>query len=188
MLMVVALVAAACAGSGDAGSTSAEDGTAAETEAPGERSNPADGTTGGEPAGDLPSDQFDSSEGGQASLASFVGQPLVVNFFASWCPPCRAEMPDFEEVHQAVGDEVTFVGIAHQDARDDAADIVETTGVSYEWLHDPRGELFLRFQNFSMPTTLYFDADGRLLDRDNGPIDAGILRERIEGLLEVTPA
>lgn len=58
---------------------------------------------------------FTLVDGDQTSLADYRGTPLVVNFFAAWCPGCYAEMPDLERVHQRLGDQVQFLGLALQE-------------------------------------------------------------------------
>jgi cytochrome c biogenesis protein CcmG, thiol:disulfide interchange protein DsbE len=162
----IALVLAACGGNGDDGGAAGAAGRANES------------------AG-LPSEPFEMSDGSTATFAELIGQPLVVNFFASWCPPCRAEMPDFEEVHAAVGDEVRFLGLALQDTAGAAQALVDATGVSYEWAFDPDGAIFAGFRGFSMPTTVYISADGEIVGRDNGAIAISTLRDRIEELFGV---
>jgi cytochrome c biogenesis protein CcmG, thiol:disulfide interchange protein DsbE len=112
-------------------------------------------------------------------------RPLVVNFFASWCAPCRAEMPDFAAVHQAVGDRVSFVGLALQDTGDAAAELVELTGVAYPWGLDRTGEIFAALDGFAMPTTVYVAADGEIVGSDSGAIDEAQLRDRLVDLCGV---
>jgi thiol-disulfide isomerase/thioredoxin len=165
LVLGLALVLAACGGNGEGGGDGRADGPA------------------GLPG--LPAEPFEMSDGSTATLAEFTGQPLVVNFFASWCPPCRAEMPDFEEVHAAVGDEVRFLGFALQDSTGAAQELVEVTGVSFDWALDPDGAIYTGFRGFSMPTTVYISADGEILERDNGAIDISTLRDRIEDLFGV---
>lgn len=128
----------------------------------------------------LPEEAFEMSDGREVGFGEFVGEPLVVNFFASWCPPCRAEMPDFEAVHQAVGDRVRILGFDVQDTDAAARKLVEQTGITYSWAFDRDGSIYRAFEGFAMPTTLYISADGEVVGRDNGPIDASRLADRIE--------
>lgn len=122
-------------------------------------------------------------DGETARLADFRGQPVVLNFFASWCPPCLAEMPDFEAVHQEVAGEVAFLGAAMQDdSRELALGVVEQTGVTYDLAWDPAGDLFRSFGGFNMPTTVFIDADGRFVERHNGIMTIDQLRAAVEDL------
>lgn len=122
---------------------------------------------------------FQTFEGERASLADYLGRPLVVNFWASWCPPCVVEMPEFEKVHQEVGDRVTFLGMNTQDTRDDAAKIVEETGVTYDLARDPDAEAFEAFGVYAMPSTFFISPDGVIVDTFAGPLTREALTDRI---------
>jgi thiol-disulfide isomerase/thioredoxin len=174
---LLALVAAAC-GSGD-------DGSGAASGAARPQSQESEGLA--EATGDLPTTELEMADGRSVTFADLRdGRPLVVNYFASWCPPCRAEMPDFAAVHTDVGERVSFVGIALQDTQDDAAELVETTGVRYPWGQDPTGETLATLGGFAMPTTFYVSADGEIVGQDNGAIDKDALRDRLADLFGVT--
>jgi thiol-disulfide isomerase/thioredoxin len=174
--VLLALVAAAC-GNGD---DSAGDGA-------GDRPASQESEGLAEAAGDLPTDELELADGTTATFADLLdGRPLVVNYFASWCPSCRAEMPDLAAVHADVGDRVGFLGVALQDTRDDAAELVEITGVRYPWALDPTGEMLATLGGFAMPTTFYVSADGEIVGQDNGAIDGADLRGRLDDLFGVT--
>ena len=128
----------------------------------------------------VPAASFDTFDGGQLSLEELAGAPLVVNFWASWCPPCIAEMPDLERVHADLGDQVRFVGLNTQDDLARAEDLAAQTGVTYQLGLDPEGALFRDFEVVSMPSTFLVDADGVLVHRH-----AGLLTEpQLRGLLD----
>lgn len=127
----------------------------------------------------VPDRTFETFEGASTSLAAF-DEPLVVNFWASWCPPCVAEMPDFERVHQAVHDEVRFVGINTQDVREDADRLAEQTGVTYDLALDPDGDLFRDFEVVAMPSTFFVDAQGTVVHRHAGLLTEQQLRDLID--------
>lgn len=116
----------------------------------------------------VPTRAATSFDGDEVSLTDYEGTPLVVNFWASWCPPCIAEMPDLETVHQAADGRVEFIGINTQDTPEEAEDLVEETGVTYDLLRDPDGDLFRDFGVFGMPTTFYVDAEGQIVGRHTG--------------------
>lgn len=132
----------------------------------------------------VPSHEFDMFDGSAVTLADWEGQPLVLNFWASWCPPCVGEMGDaFEPVHQQYGDDVAFLGVNVQDNRDLAMDVVDETGVTYELAEDPEGELFTEFGGFGMPLTVFISADGEVLDTHGGPLTRDQLDSKINELL-----
>lgn len=128
LMVGVALALAACGGgSPDANSPGDVNGSAAVP-------SPASG----EPVPPLEVEAFDGST---VSLQDYAGTPMVVNFWASWCPPCIAEMPDLEAIHQSAGDRLAFVGVNTQDTPEEAAEMVDQTGVTYDLVRDPDGSL-----------------------------------------------
>ena len=99
----------------------------------------------------LPADteRFTRFDGSPLKLSDFRGQKLVVNFFASTCVPCKKEMPALQAVHERLGDDVTFIGIAVQDDPEAAQELIDQTGVSYDLGQDPTGSLFQRLRRRS---------------------------------------
>lgn len=126
---------------------------------------------------------FEMLDGTTGSLAQYRGTPLVLNFFASWCVPCLAEMPGFERVHQDLDGEIAFLGMNLQDRVEDGRRVVEQTGVTYDIARDPDGSIFASFEGIAMPTTVFVDADGRVVDLHSGEITASALRDRIADVL-----
>jgi thiol-disulfide isomerase/thioredoxin len=135
----------------------------------------------GQPVSDLPYDVLGTDE--QTVLTAYEGRPIVVNFFASWCAPCVTEMPAFEEVHQAMGDQVAFVGLSTSDREEATLELVEETGVTYDLGRDPRGDLLVDFGGFDLPLTVLVDADGVVTSVNTGELTAAELTELIEAQL-----
>jgi thiol-disulfide isomerase/thioredoxin len=138
------------------------------------------GATG--PTGTVQGLRFATFEGGTRSLDEFVGRPLVINFFAAWCGPCVAEMPDLEEVYQEVKSEVAFLGLAQDQVADDALGLIERTGVSYETGWDPALDVYLEFGGFSMPTTVFVTSEGEVIEVFPGALTADAIREKVAGI------
>ena len=144
------------------------------------------------PEGDLPTSTADvrlaSLDGGDDQmLGELLGTtPVVVNFFASWCQPCVVEMPALEAVHQELGDQVAFVGLATRNRADQALDTVEQTGISYPAFADPDGSALTYFGGVTMPTTVFIDASGNVVDVNNGDMSEAELRARIADLFGVS--
>lgn len=132
----------------------------------------------------VPTDPFVMFDGTSATFADFSGQPMVVNFFASWCAPCRKEMPDFQTVYEDLGDKVTFLGLASGDRLEDAIDLVEETGITFAVASDP-GEFLTYFGGIAMPTTALVSADGTIVDVHSGPLSEDDLRDRIDEYLGI---
>jgi thiol-disulfide isomerase/thioredoxin len=103
--------------------------------------------------------------GGQLQTQSLLGRPVIVNFYASWCSVCRAEMPEFERLSRDAAGQVAVIGVNPQVNDDDAsqADLVAETGVTYPTVRD-RNDTLLRVFNPSgaLPTTVFLDAAGRV--------------------------
>lgn len=127
-----------------------------------------------------PTATYTTFDGTEASVADYAGTPLVVNFFASWCVPCVREMPDFEQVHQDLGDEVAFLGMNMQDSVTRGRELVDETGVTYDIGRDPDGSLLAQFGGVAMPTTVLVDADGTIVRVLSGGTTADELRTAID--------
>ncbi len=124
--------------------------------------------------------EFPLADGSTVSLADYQGQPTVVNFFAAWCPPCRAEMPDFETVHQATKNDIAFIGISHDLNDRDWLDLVDETGVTFDTGFQPEQELFIAIDGIGMPTTMFLDADGKIVHTHAGVVNTEILTDLID--------
>jgi len=97
------------------------------------------------------------------SVADYAGKPLVVNFFGSWCGPCKAEAPDLSEF-AAANPGVQFVGIAESDEEDDAVAFMQEFGLDYPVVIDDNS-LGQASNITGVPTTIFFDAGGVEVDR-----------------------
>jgi cytochrome c biogenesis protein CcmG/thiol:disulfide interchange protein DsbE len=123
--------------------------------------------------------------GGRVRLVDLRGHPVVVNFWASWCPPCVAEMPDFQRVHRRLGARVAFLGINQRDHRQAVEELARITGVTYPLAVDPAGRAFDAFGGRGMPTTVLIAADGTVAEVVAGPLDEQLLVERLRSVLGV---
>ena len=134
----------------------------------------------GEPAADFELRLFG---GDLLRMSDLEGKVVVLNFWASWCPPCRAEMPDFEEMWQEMKDDgVVFVGVAVSDSPEEARAFVEATGVTYPVGVDSSGSIAGDYRVLSLPTTFLIDREGREARRF-GLANRGALRILIRGKL-----
>lgn len=120
--------------------------------------------------GPAPAFELENVRRGEApvSLAAARGRPVVLNFWASWCVPCRREMPSFQAAHEAAKQRVSFLGVNHQDQRGPALSLLAETGVRYPSGFDPAGEVALAYGLYGMPTTIFISADGEVVGRRTG--------------------
>jgi cytochrome c biogenesis protein CcmG/thiol:disulfide interchange protein DsbE len=110
-------------------------------------------------------------------LAAYRGEPLLVNFFASWCAPCVREMPMLEQLsHEAQG-QVAFLGVNLQDAPSRARVLIADVGTTYDLASDPTGDFFREVRGIGMPTTLFVDPEGTVRYRHTGEMSAEQLRD-----------
>jgi len=132
----------------------------------------------GEPA---PAVEMTDFDGKQVILSSYAdaGTPIVLNFWASWCPFCLAEMPDFERVSQATAGRVAFIGVNLQDDQALAKELAEETGVTYLLARDPQGVVYAAFGGIGMPTTVFVDASGIVREVVTGQMSESQLRSKI---------
>ncbi len=127
--------------------------------------------------------------GGRAyQLSSLAGNVVVVNFWASWCPPCQAEMPAFERAHQALADQgvmILAVNSTSQDTFADASRFVSERGLSFSILYDYDGAVSRAYQVSALPTTFFVDRQGVIRKVViGGPLSESLLLSEVQQLLE----
>lgn len=171
-LLAATLVAAGCGGAEDGGTVNLSDGQiSVDTELD---DGGAEAGAGGEDS----EFTYATPDGQTVTFSELSDGPVVINFFASWCPSCIAEMPDFEAVSQEFEGEVEFLGLAMQDRAEAAVELVAATGVTYPIGLDPEGDIFAQFGGLGMPTTVFVAADGTIERVHSGQLDA-------EGLADI---
>lgn len=121
--------------------------------------------------------------GGVVRLSDFRGKILVLNFWATWCPPCRAEMPDFQEVfeqREAAGDfAILAVDKLVEDTEDAVRGFVEEFGLTFPVGFDETDEIFQRYGVRGLPSTFFIDREGILRQKSLGPIFGDLLTDGI---------
>lgn len=135
----------------------------------------------------LPTDAAALPELNLAGYEDLIGQlegtPILVNFWGSWCPPCRAEAPDLTEAHERFGDRVQFLGVDILDSRGNARAFMEEFGWTYPSIFDPPGAIRDRLGLLGQPVTLFYDETGELVDQWSGPIPPRELTTRLQRLV-----
>lgn len=128
--------------------------------------------------------ELETLEGEPTTLADWLGtRPMLVNLWAQSCVPCIEEMPLFEALHTSDA-EVDMFGVDVLDTLDRAEQLAEQTGITYPWVRDPMGELFVAAQGAFMPVTFLLDADGALLASKTGAfVDQADLQRWLDAAL-----
>lgn len=135
---------------------------------------------------DLTLDRLDAP--GELRLDELRGTPTVVNLWATWCTPCRLELPAFDAVDRATDDDlVRFVGIDIGDDRSDAEAFVAEVGVAFGQYHDVDSELPAALGATGMPVTAFVAADGEVLEVHTGALDRAELEARLADHFGVPP-
>jgi thiol-disulfide isomerase/thioredoxin len=120
------------------------------------------------------------------ALRRLGGVPTVVNLWASWCQPCRTEMPTLQAAAAAAGGRVRIIGVNTKDAAEAARATLSVTGATFPSLADPAAKVRSGVGSNFMPTTLFVTADGHIAFRKLGPMTAAELRALIAEHLGVT--
>jgi thiol-disulfide isomerase/thioredoxin len=109
------------------------------------------------------------------SLTDLRGKGLVLNFWGSWCPACRTEMPLLESAFRSEHGKVAFVGIDSADSRGAAISFVKRVHVTYESLFDPQEVAASAYSLYGLPTTVFISSSGKMLGRYFGQFDSATL-------------
>ena len=125
-------------------------------------------------------------DGSPFRSAELDGDITVLNFWGSWCPPCRVETPEFQQVSTEVaGDGVRFLGVDVKDDQQLARAFVRSKGITYPSLYDPRGEVALAFRDYpanAIPSTIVLDRQGRVAAVYTAAVAQDDLRSVLETL------
>ncbi len=127
----------------------------------------------------LPDATYQRFDGGSATLSSLEGRPLVLNFWAATCVPCRTEMPALQRIHLQQGDRTTFLGIDTGDAQSTGRDAARQSGVTYALASDHQTRLAGQLGVVALPTTVVVAADGVVTHVHVGAVDPNALERWI---------
>ena len=112
---------------------------------------------------------------GRVSLADFRGRVVVLNFWASWCTPCRDEAPLLERVHRSLGSRGTVLGVTYKDYASDSRTFMRRHGLTYPSLRDDQLELAPKYGTTALPETFVLDRRGRIVALSRGQVTRAFL-------------
>lgn len=132
-----------------------------------------------------PNFSLQNYDGKTVNLLDFAGKSVVINSWASWCPFCRQEIPDFVTAQKEFGDKVVVILINRQESLSVAKDYTDRQGTSKDltFLLDPKDSFYRSIGGFSMPETIFIDKNGDIVDHKRGPMDINEIRQKIQKIL-----
>jgi cytochrome c biogenesis protein CcmG/thiol:disulfide interchange protein DsbE len=126
-------------------------------------------------------------DGKVISLTELRGKAIILNFWATWCPPCRSEMPAMQQVYLDYGPDDIVILAVNNTQQDQIADVeafVVEEGLTFPVLLDYSGAVSSSYQIHSMPTTFFIDSEGRIDEIViGGPMSEALLRTRVDRIL-----
>ena len=131
------------------------------------------------PANIAPDFTMLDTEGNEVTLASFFGKPIVLNFWASWCGPCKMEMPEIQKFYEQYGEEIQFLLVSVDENMDDAKSFLADSGYTFPVYFDTTSMGAYTYGASSIPLTFFIDADGNLTAYYMGAMSESILRQGV---------
>jgi cytochrome c biogenesis protein CcmG/thiol:disulfide interchange protein DsbE len=117
--------------------------------------------------------------GDDFKLSALRGRPVVLNFWATWCPPCRAELPDLKSAYQRYGGQVAIVGVNQVEPAATVAQFAKEFGLTFPVPLDQRGDVSRTYGVRSLPTTFFIDRNGIIRQFQNGPLTEATLAQML---------
>lgn len=126
---------------------------------------------------------LETLDGRSVRLADLRGRPVILNFWATWCPPCRQEIPNLMAATVKYGDRVAIVGIDDSEDHDTVAEFVFKESMNYTIVLDPNHVVVDRYRVNGLPTSFFVDADGVIRDLVVGPLSMAAIDDKLGKLL-----
>ena len=122
-------------------------------------------------------------DGNEVTLSDMKGKPVVVNFWASWCGPCKSEMPDFDDAYQKYGEDIHFMIVNMTDGSretvETASEYIDENGYSFPVYYDTDSDAATTYGVYAIPSTYFIDADGNAIAQGQGALDMETIEKGI---------
>lgn len=129
-----------------------------------------------------------NQEGEQVKLSDFFGKPIIINFWATWCPYCVQEMPLFEEYYNKYKDDIHFLMVdsvdGQRETREKAEKYIKDNGYTFPVYYDLDLDATITYEAYSLPTSIFIDKDGYLTAYHPGMLTEDLLQKGIDLILE----
>lgn len=123
--------------------------------------------------------ELKNMEGELVKLSDFRGQKVFLNFWATWCPPCRAEMPDMQQIHEDF-EEVAIIAVNIQESPEQVQDFFNEKGLTFLALFDRQGSIAEQYRVTGIPTSIIVDEDGMITERIMGMVHYDRIKELLD--------
>ena len=173
-------------GMGNQGESDSDSASAADQDTPAkdDSAKDQDASAEGENLNPAPDFTVYDAEGKEVHLSDYIGRPVVLNFWASWCGPCKMEMPDFEERYKALGTDIQFMIVNLTDGRNEtvekAGEFIQGQGYTFPVFFDQDGTAAQTYGIYSIPTSFFIDDAGNVVAQATGAISADVLQRGID--------
>ncbi len=126
------------------------------------------------------------ADGNVTKLSEFIGKPVVINFWAYWCAPCKSELPHFDKLAKEYGDRVTFlmVNVFYDGKKQKTLDFVSQNGYTFPLYFDNDDSAASAYGISSVPETLFISADGKIIAKRLGAMSESVIRNYLTQLLK----
>lgn len=125
-------------------------------------------------------------EGNVFLYENFKGRPLVINSWASWCPFCLDELPDFVQLQKQYDDQIDILAINREESVETSSKFSDTLGITHElvWLLDPDDSFYRAINGFAMPETIFVNADGQIVEHVRGYMSFDEMKQKVQTIIE----
>jgi thiol-disulfide isomerase/thioredoxin len=134
-----------------------------------------------------PDFSLEALDGETFTLSGLRGKWVLVNFWATWCVPCRAEMPAFQAIYERYGDQLEILAINHSESAEAVAAYRDEMNLSFPLLLNPSDQTLADYKVLGLPITIIVDPDGLLVWQYFGEVDLGEFETTIADLIEARP-